>query len=366
MEKIFKNHKKLLLVLLVGLFIFTGCSGNGVLGDLDDSNDVYDPFDGEEKIESNVEFDFLQDIRVFTLFSFMNYTGYDRENYDFHELRIETREALDEMDIDIINDSYFLDKDVQDYYYLHLLARLSGPEDGFEPLDNLPTYGPLEGIHDLPEHLNDFYKAVGEDKINSLFEKHQEYANMSSIKRDFENRIKYLNYYLDENPEMSYKIMMNYMDSHQTGSGARYHNYLDEKLAVVGPFIDRWEGLTILSHEYLHSIITPMSNDLSDLIYEYEYLHDEIEEGTQAYGYPNWLSVVDETIINSIDYREIPTFDDEDMKRTLNRQNFILGEYFIDRFTNDWEDFDGDLKSFYEKILIELEDHLEDYGLPVE
>jgi len=111
----------------------------------------------------------INDIRVFTLFSFMNYTGYDDENRFFSETRKAVRNDLEKIDLELKDNNYYNNKEVRGYYYVHAIKHLGNPPDFEVVSKGIPSYGGLNKLHDLPEHLKEFYKKAD---IKNLYDKY--------------------------------------------------------------------------------------------------------------------------------------------------------------------------------------------------
>ena len=88
----------------------------------------------------NNKIKYINDIRIFTLFSFMNYTGYDEENRVFSETRKSVRSELKDMNLDLKDNNYYENKGVQVHYYVHALKHLGNPPDFLVSIKNMDLF----------------------------------------------------------------------------------------------------------------------------------------------------------------------------------------------------------------------------------
>jgi hypothetical protein len=295
----------------------------------------------------NNKIKYINDIRIFTLFSFMNYTGYDDENRVFSETRKAVRSELEAMNLDLEDNNYYDNKGVRGYYYVHAIKHLGNPPDFEVVSDGLPSYGGLSALQDLPEHLEEFYQKAN---IRELYNKYNPIyqEKMSDYEAQVTDVLLEVNNYLKINEEDIFDlyININLLDSHSRGYGAgNKDQFYDAEMIITGP--SNGPNMQNIVHEYLHGVITPINNELKSEINKLDYLSANIPEGSQAANYPSWFSVVDESIIRAI----TPKF-----AGNYQEHGFVLGDYFRKRF-DEFNDFDGSLEEFIEKLLQEYEDY---------
>lgn len=67
----------------------------------------------------NGKISYAYDERLFTLFAFMNYTGYNDENnsYGMHLVRVDVREELKDMNLKLSDNNYYDNKDMSSSRY---------------------------------------------------------------------------------------------------------------------------------------------------------------------------------------------------------------------------------------------------------
>ena len=108
------------------------------------------------------------DIRTFTLYAFMNYTGYDNNNgHQIKGVRMQLREDLAAMDLQLSEPNYFSKKNIADQYYEQAMRSMGDAPD----FHYISSQGYIhEHLRDLPEILAEFYVAAN---IPALYEKYR-------------------------------------------------------------------------------------------------------------------------------------------------------------------------------------------------
>jgi hypothetical protein len=295
----------------------------------------------------NKKIKYINDIRIFTLFSFMNYTGYDDENRVFSETRKAVRNKLENMNLDLKDNNYYRNKEVRGYYYVHAIKHLGNPPDFELVSDGLPSYGGLNKLQDLPEHLEEFYQKANIEKLYNDYNPNYQ-KKLKEYESQVTDELLEVNNFLriKEDQISDLYININLLDSHSRGYGAgNIDHFYKAPMIITGP--SNGPNMQNIVHEYLHGVITPINNQLKSEINDLNYLADDVPEGSQADNYPSWFSVVDESIIRAI----TPKFAGDYFEH-----GFILGDYFRERF-DEFNDFDGSLKEFIEKSLQEYENY---------
>lgn len=290
------------------------------------------------------------DIRLFTLFAFMNYTGYDDENRKegFSEVRQLLRDELKAMNISLVDNNYYKNKGVEDSDYIQALKRMGGEPD-FKYIDVVPSY--LIELSDLPQRLEEFYKKAD---IGALYKKYNSYyeKEMNKYGEDMYEALAKMNYYLkvDTSKIQKFYVCPNLLDAYWRGYGLGNLDYCKNAGTIIsGPSVEA--NIILIIHEYLHGIITPITNSLKNEINRTAYKFSQIPEKTQAKSYKRWQSVVDESIIRGIEHKVVKDYDSEDYLKDITNDGFIVAKYFNDNF-DEFQNYNGDLKSFI-KMLIE-------------
>ena len=291
---------------------------------------------------------FSNDIEIFTLYAFMNYTGYNEENnpVGFSKVRKSVLQDLKAMNLNLKDNNYYTNKKVGWGEY----------EEALKCMTEAPnfTYGKevsSKALEDLPEHLAEFYK---EAKIESLYEKYQtDYEKeQEKYKSEVYEAIAKMNYYLkiDNNKVEPFAININMLNAYWRGSRVESVYYHDNMpIILAGP--TEKANISLMVHEHLHSIITPIVNQLTKEIDQLSYLRKEVPKGSQADGYGSWESIVDESIIRGIEGKAAND-DAKDIAKSGYNQGFILAQYFYERF-DEFASYEGSLEDFIKKLIVE-------------
>jgi hypothetical protein len=127
---------------------------------------------------------FIYDIRTFTVYAFMNYTGYDDNNgYPITGVRKSLREDLAAMDLHLSEPEYFTKKDLEAYYYENALRNMgAAPNFGY-----LMEGGASPSLSDLPSKLREFYAAAD---IPTLYEKYR--ADYEAVAVQYQDSLPYI------------------------------------------------------------------------------------------------------------------------------------------------------------------------------
>lgn len=298
---------------------------------------------------------FKNDISLFTTYAFMNFTGYDDENNQqgYHEVRSMIKEDLKKLDLQLKDNKYYLNRNVNNHYYRHILSKTEGAPD-FIIKSQLPSYLNKLSINDLSEHLEEFYTKAN---ISELYEKYNHYyeKEMELYSESIYPVIAKTNLFLDikESQIPEFYFQVNLQDAYWRGSGiATVYQPLGKPMLITGPSYT--PNLINVVHEYLHGFITPINNELNEEIEELSYLMKEVPQNTQATSssYNNWFSIFDESLIRALDNRYL---DDKGYIESAMRHGFILTEYFAERF-DEYGKFNGTLKEFICMLIIDLQE----------
>lgn len=301
-------------------------------------------------LEQKVIFD--NDISIFTLYAFLNFTGYDHENnkQGYHEVRKMVRDELENMNISLMDNKYFINKKMVVHYYNHILARMNGAPNfriGEGPLDYLSQ------LADLGYYLREFYLKAD---MESLFKKYDSFyqKEMEAYSKPIYPVLAKTNQFfrIDSSKIPEFYLQVNLLDSYWTGSGlGRIYEHKGKGILITGPSEE--PNLKNVTHEYLHGIITPTNNELRKEIEELSYLMAKVPKYTQASSasYNNWFAIFDESMIRALDSKYLE--DDSDYNQNGMEQGFILTEYFNERF-KEFEDFEGTLKEFIKMLIQDI------------
>ncbi len=302
-------------------------------------------------LEKKVIFD--NDISIFTLYSFMNFTGYDEENnpQGFHEVRKMVRDDLEKMNLSLMDNNYYTNKKVLPPYYRQVLARMDGAPN-FTVGQALPNY--LSDLNDLGIHLKDFYeKANIEELFNRYKSYYQEELDRYSklVYPTLAKANQLLKISEDKIPEFYFQV--NLLEAYWRGYGLgnTYVHKGGKGILITGPSDE--VNLINIVHEYLHGIITPINYELIREIEELSFLMAKVPKNTQASSpsYNNWISIFDESMIRALSTKFID--DGASHIQHQMREGFILAEYFDTRF-NEFESYEGSLKEFIRMLISDI------------
>lgn len=302
-----------------------------------------------KEIESKITFQ--NDIELFTLYAFMNYTGYDDENnkQGFSPVRESLRKELKEMDLDLKNNTYYKDKQINYPDYTEALLHMTkAPE--FKYGKSLPSH--LNKLNDLPECLNEFYKEANIEELYKQYQKEYD-QELDKYKVEAHPAIAKMNYYLGMNNKdvKPFIITTNLLDAYWRGSGLGKNKYLynDSLMIITGPSDEA--NIENIVHEYLHGVINPITDELEKEIDSIFYKRKDVPKNSQADGYGNWKSIVTESIIRGIAGKAVNT-DGKSIAQGGYDNGFILSMYFYERF-DEFKDYEGSLEDFVKKLIVE-------------
>jgi hypothetical protein len=305
--------------------------------------------DSAEMLKQKITFD--NDISVFTLFAFMNFTGYDDENNNlgFSNVRKLIREDLNKMNLTLNDNNYYKNKNISCSRYINVLSKSNGAPN-FTVDGRLPNY--LSELSDLSIRLKEFYEKAN---IEELYKKYNSFymeetnrysqAIYSSLAKT--NKFLKINY--SEVPE--FYLQVNLLDAYGRGYGLSTQYKYKGRILIVGP--SNALSLVTVTHEYLHAFITPIDNEIQSEIEQLSFLMSSVPANTQATSssYNNWFSIFDESLIRALDNEFTNNGINYDV--VAEQQGFILTKYFNKRF-KDFEKFDGSLKEFIIVIINEI------------
>jgi hypothetical protein len=292
---------------------------------------------------------FENDIRLFTLYAFMNYTGYSDESSSdgFHQVRKMVREDLSKMNLSLSDKNYYSNKKIQPSYYRNSLRDM-GAAPNFDIIGykgNIP-----KELSDLPNRLKEFYIKAD---IEGLYKKYKPYydSEISKVQDDSLTALVLINNFLkvDINDIPNLCIEINLLESYgkNTGFGI-VDKYKDKEVMVLGPSNE--PAIQSIVHEYMHVILSPVTENLAVDINKLSYKMKSIPQNSQArLYYDNWSSIVEESIARAIDYRVSGNSRKSSIDKAM-KDGFILTEYFDKKF-DEYKDYDGSLNSFIKMVL---------------
>lgn len=279
----------------------------------------------QEKIEAlNKKIDYVYDERVFTLYAFMNLTGFDAESSQdgYSEVRELVRADLEAMDIELYDNDYYTTRNVDDSDYGVINV---GLPPYFNYLDNYR----MSGIEDLNIRLKEFYEKAD---IHILYEKYRPYYEEELEKYKTliqEPIIEVLEYIQVENTFDNIYIQVNLLNSHWTGSGL---GGKDEVLGfgiTTGP--SKSPNIHNILHEFMHGIVNPITDKNKN----------KINSTFGKLGEENTLRFVNESLVQAVAL--IGSENAEDM--LANVEEYMV-TYFYNNLIDDYPDYDGSFEEF--------------------
>lgn len=313
------------------------------------TEDIAEPIDPEvQKIAEELKSKIIikDDLMIFTLFAFMNYTGYDDENSKegFHSVRQAVREDLKKMDLKLTDNEYYKNKETSPQYYIHALKLM---DSNFEYKSSVPNY--LNKLSDLNVSLKEFYTNAD---IPNLYEKYKpEYQKEFGKYGDgiFVNLAKLIKFLkVDVSNVKPFYVNVNLLDAYYRGSGmgSGYTHLSNSGMIVTGPSEE--PNYQNIVHEFLHGVITPIHNSNEKEINTITYLKESIPfESKELSSYQSLFSVYDESVIRSL---TAITFNDLKQVDYEVKTGFVYTEYFADKFMNEYSSYNGTLSEFLTQI----------------
>lgn len=291
----------------------------------------------------------LYDVRTFTLFAFMNYTGYnDNNNHTIKGVRKQVREELDAMNLSLSKPNYYEEKKLEDHYYVNALKCMgAAPNFSYINTDGVPSQ-----LRDLPQKLQEFYTeanvAAMHEKYRPDYEKALEayggsHAYIAAL----------LDYFRMEPADVSgeFGLEVNLLLAQGRGSGMGqddlYHGF---PVIITGPS-DEPNMLNIV-HEYSHGFV----NDIIDKhSVQVQALSKYQKHGSTAseQGYTRWEEVVKESFVRAFAAYFTPGYG-RDYAVGESHRGFVLTSYIFDRIP-EFATFDGDIEAFMLVLLKEYQ-----------
>lgn len=306
-----------------------------------------------ETLEENITF--IREPYLFTLFAFMNYTGYEEENNPdgFHPVRRSILRDLQRMNLELTDSRYYQRKRLPYSKYIIALAEM---DSRFQYKNPEKVQALLPELADLDQRLQEF---ANQSDILRLYERYRnDYTEAIAMYRpemyDFLARY---THFLRIPPRQvpSFSMLVNLQESYWRGYflGDDYGPLNNGSIMVLGP--SDFLNYRLLAHEYLHSIITPINRDLKEEIEELSHMMDQVPRGSLARNavYNTWFTIFDESMVRALDSWFLDG-NQEEIIRQETEAGFILTEYFYGRFKNDWENYNGTLEDFIRDMIQDL------------
>ena len=303
----------------------------------------------------NIEY--VYDVRTFTLFAFMNYTGYDDNNgHEITGVRKMLRDDLDSMDITISSPNYFTNKNIGSSYYANTLNYLGAAPDFKFISTNYQSGNLLE----LPSKLSEFYSAAN---IANLYEKYRPYYEKelekyrSAASGELLEMISYFR--LKDVVFEDFGIEVNLLDARERGSGlGTVDLFQGHGVIRTGPS-DMGANVLNIVHEYCHGITNPLVTAQASAV---SALSKYYVSGTVAYsqGYKTWDSIVNEAFVRAISCYFVPAYGGRTLAQQDESQGFTMTLYIYDRIP-EFAKFNGTFEQFVNMLLAEYPNYADKY-----
>lgn len=297
---------------------------------------------------------FENDLRVFTLYAFMNFTGYNDENNidGFSEVRKLVRDDLQKMNLQLSDNSYYTNRNLRfDKYGMALRMMGEAPEFGYIQANaNIP-----QGLSDLGAKLEEFYSKAA---IEELYKKYTPYYDkeiakyQTGVSTDLAYTLKYLG--IDIDPFSKIYIEINLLDAYERGSGLGMKDSVKGNVIMTGPSYNSLNRINI-DHEFLHGVINPITDQYKANFRQEDYRMPSLSDST-AYkqGYTSWESIVTESFVRALSIMSVYRNDDFQLKNRISQETkdgFVMTQYIFDRFSKEYSSYTGGLEAFVKDIL---------------
>ncbi|SFH80114.1 protein of unknown function [Tindallia magadiensis] len=305
-------------------------------------------------LEENITL--IRDPALFTLYAFMNYTGYEEENNPagFHPVRKAILKDLQAMDLQLTEPRYYRQKGLPYSKYISALSEMDNRLRYKEPRR---IQALLPELAELDQRLQEFSEQAD---ILTLYEKYRE-EYLQAIAMYHPEMYEFLAQYTQflrvsprEVPE--FYFVVNLQESYWRGYFLveNYGPLENASIMVLGPSDQMNHRL--VAHEYLHSILTPIHADLAEEIESLSHMMRKVPQGSQARNavYDTWFTIFDESMIRALDSWFVNTNQKTIIQQEM-EAGFILTEYFHHRFKEDWETYSGSLEDFIREMIQDLQ-----------
>jgi len=316
----------------------------------------------KKEIEEKITFPF--DERLFTLYAFMNYTGYDDENGDaYHPVRLALRKELSQKQIVIKEPEYYLNRTIKTMRnetlveepllystYIDFLHKTGIQYPSFTMthasiIDDIP----YNNISDLGEHLYMFYSKAG---IESLTAKYNLYHSVYTKKIEnqvYDALIKIVSTYNVENIKET-SVNVNLLEAYHRGVSTLSEDVYTGRTSIhVGPTDDDTKSAQTIVHEYLHQYVNPVVdkygveslNIQGELIYPVESIYNDKR------------SVVIESIVRVLDTLYDYDLGSDEYQKEVDRlemTGFVFAKETYDALSA-YNFENGSLESFLEELM---------------
>jgi len=308
-----------------------------------------------EQIKEKVEF--VNDETLFTVYAFMNATGYDVENHtSFHPIREQLRKELDSMNLQLKDNNYFTSKGVHAGEYLGAAVHL-GSQYPYNQLNNNQVTSKLT---DLSTALDEFYQKANIKVLYAKYDKLIQPLIDSEFRAEgyaqIEETVDVFNLDLSK-LKNGVEIQANYLESNWKGynlnvSGrSQYYPVGTPDIFMVSGSPNKGNVFTV-NHEFMHSFTVPVTKSSYDIKRLAEYLNNQTAIALGGYG--NWIDNIDESFVRAM---STYTVNSNDKAAIIDREvadGFFLTQYIYDRIPQYETKYGNDIKKFIDGVITEF------------
>lgn len=280
------------------------------------------------------------DIRTFTVYAFINYTGYDNNNgREITGVRKQLRDELNSMDLQLSVPDYYTRKGLPDQYYEAALRAM-----GSAPEFRYISQGSINHeLGDLPAKLREFYQAAD---IPTLYEKYQPaYLETLALYRTAGKEIiRMISYFdlADKDIPGEFAVETNQLDAQGRtigfGNTEAYYGY---GVLRIGPS-EQEPNEYGMAFAYNYVMLRPMLESMKPQL-------RKLAESFGAQADNNWSVTVNECFSDAF-VAYFSHDNDPDFARR-GEVHGVLASYIYDRIP-EFETYGGEFRSFV-KLLLE-------------
>lgn len=375
--------KKINVLLLVVVLLFSNYSVLAV----PTTSKTQQSIETRKFIEENVKFEYSE--KMFTLYTFLNYTGFKQNNgLPFHPVRNQILNDIKNKNPKLTEPNFYAIKDYDRSYYDYLLMIM---DDDFNyrysgkiPYEIYRNYGVLkEGMQlGLDKALKEFHK---EANIHEIYLKYKPYhdTEINRIKNEVYNSLEFIfNEFNLDKENINQKVIIEMskvflIESGRAEINTEFLDYSRNNSIVMGYGLnkDNLADGSSFTHEILHIYVKPIIKKHEDKILKFASLNDLYSKQKGSYG--DILTYVEEIFIRALESSYKGRFEtdsyDADFtmsqkiynyykqnysKNNSNLEKFILDsiEYFSPKNNEYQKGYDEGYKAGYEAALKKLKD----------
>ncbi len=306
--------------------------------------DIYD-------LTDNVHF--LYDIRTFTLFAFMNFTGYDDNNgRPITGTRRSIREELASKGLSLSSPRYYAEKNVPSHVYANALAQMGAAPDFRYAASSSDSS--VQMLSDLPDKLKEFYNAAG---IPALYEKYRNDHEkvLDLYKTSLPCIVEMVSYFdAQDIVESEFGVEVVLQDAYNRGSGLglteAYYGY---GVIRTGPS-DDINTLNIV-HEYCHGFVNRTLDANAGKMNSLSSYYIPDCNAVTRQGYNSWTSIAYESFVRGISTYFTDNLTQKEKDQIIEKDvndGFVMAKYVYERVPA-FSSFNGSFSAFVNKLLAE-------------